>query len=188
MDLPKYHETFIPILKTLKNKNSIHRNDLKIRVRDAYYSNLSQDLLDQVTSRGESLLFDRIGWGQFFLDRGKFVHRPERGRVQITDKGLERLEKGKSLSLKDLQNDPDYLAYESSRKKSNTNSAVKPLPLPNDSPQDLIDSGFEAIEKQVKMDLLERVKNINPYDFEITIGTLLKKMGYGDFKKNSQIW
>ncbi|MEO5787879.1 restriction endonuclease, partial [Gelidibacter sp.] len=49
------------------------------------------------------------------------------------------------------------------------------------SPQDLIDEGFNQIEDEVKNDLLEKLKIIDPYYFEKVILILLKKMGYGDF-------
>ncbi len=43
MDLPKYHETFIPILKILENGETLHYNELRKRVRDKYYSDLPDD-------------------------------------------------------------------------------------------------------------------------------------------------
>ena len=54
------------------------------------------------------------------------------------------------------------------------------------SPQDLIDSGFKTIEKEVKTELLEKLREIDPYYFEKVILMLLKKMGYGDFIETSK--
>ena len=56
----------------------------------------------------------------------------------------------------------------------------------NSTPQDLIDTGFTQIENTVKSELLEKLKNINPYYFEKVILILLKKMGYGDFIETSK--
>ena len=50
MELPKYHETFIPILEILGKVESIHHRELRSRVRNEYYSDLPQELLDQQTS------------------------------------------------------------------------------------------------------------------------------------------
>jgi restriction system protein len=50
MELPKYHETFIPILEILGTVASLHHRELRNRVRNEYYSNLPQELLDQQTS------------------------------------------------------------------------------------------------------------------------------------------
>lgn len=48
------------------------------------------------------------------------------------------------------------------------------------SPQDLIESGFSAIEAQVKSELLDKLKEIDPFYFERVILSLLGKMGYGE--------
>ena len=58
--------------------------------------------------------------------------------------------------------------------------------IKNSSPQDLIDRGFSEIEAQVKHELLEKLKGIDPYYFEKVILILLKKMGYGDFIETSK--
>ena len=56
----------------------------------------------------------------------------------------------------------------------------------NASPQDLIDSGFSTIETEVKTELLEKLKELDPYYFEKVILILLKRMGYGDFIETSK--
>jgi restriction system protein len=50
----------------------------------------------------------------------------------------------------------------------------------------LIYEGFNQIEKEVKNDLLEKLKTIDPYYFEKVILILLKKMGYGEFIETSK--
>lgn len=50
----------------------------------------------------------------------------------------------------------------------------------------MIDSGFSAIEAQVKSDLLEKLKSLDPFYFEKVILILLNKMGYGDFIETSK--
>ena len=89
MEFPKYHETFIPILEVLSVENSLHHRDLGLRVRDKYYFNLPEDLLDKKTSTGANTLLDRISWGKSYLKMGKFVDYPKRGMVQITEKGKQ---------------------------------------------------------------------------------------------------
>ena len=110
MKLPKYHETFIPILETLNSINSISSRELAIRVRDKYYSDLPKEILDKKTSTGANTLIDRILWGKSYLKMGKFVFYPKRGMVQIGDKGKHALESGQLL-LSDLQNDPDFIKH-----------------------------------------------------------------------------
>lgn len=179
MELPKYHETFLPILEVLATVEYLHNRDLGLRVRKKYYSNLPQDLLNQKTSTGANVLLDRISWGKSYLKMGRFVDYPKRGMVQITEKGKQILKIGK-LTKEDLQNDSDFIAYREAQKSKNEHE-VEEILVDNASPQDLIDSGVATIEAQIKTDLLERLKDIDPYYFEKVILILLKKMGYGDF-------
>ncbi|MDX1327526.1 MAG: winged helix-turn-helix domain-containing protein, partial [Arenibacter sp.] len=71
MELPKYHETFMPILEILNYEESLKSRELSIRVRDKYYSDLSDELLNKKTSSGSNVLLDRISWGKSYLKMGK---------------------------------------------------------------------------------------------------------------------
>lgn len=187
MELPKYHETFIPILEALNSSEALKSRELAVIVKDNYYSYLSEELLEQKTSSGSNVLLDRILWGKSYLKLAKFVMYPKRGFVQITDKGEKILKRG-SLSLYDLQNDQDFIIHRESveTKRESIVEKVDPFKVENSSPQDLIDSGFSTIEKQVKTELLEKLKELDPYFFEKVILILLKQMGYGDFIETSK--
>ncbi len=186
MELPKYHETFVPVLEILNTVDSLSSRELSSQVRDNYYSDLPQELLNKKTSSGSNTLLDRILWGKSYLKMAKFVSYPKRGVVQITEKGKRILEIG-NLSLRDLQNDQDFIKHRESVKSKKENEVeLDTINVENASPQDLIDSGFSTIETEVKTELLEKLREIDPYYFEKVILILLKKMGYGDFIETSK--
>ncbi len=180
-DLPKFHETFNPILDILSNGKTIHYRELLKKVIAKYYSDLSAELLDQKTQSGEPLILNRIAWGKSYLKKGGYIIYPERGMVQITEKGKNSSE-GK-LQLKDIDGESNIMDFY-------VNEKAKSIPhnteIKNASPQDLIDRGISEIEAQVKLELLEKLKGIDPYYFEKVILILLKKMGYGDFIETSK--
>lgn len=178
-ELPKFHETFIPILDVLSSGEILHYNELRKRVRDKFYSHLPDDILAQKTKSGDILILNRVGWGKTYLKEGNFITQPERAMVQITKKGKATLKNG-SLTLKQLKNDPDYIECQKNKDKNKLNTVMEQQ-LENSTPQDLIDQGFSFIEKDTKSDLLDKFKNIDPYFFEKVILILLNKMGYGDF-------
>jgi len=180
-ELPKFHEIFIPLLETLKDGLAIHHNDLRKKIRDAYYSNLPEELLLQQTKNGDPIILNRIGWAKVYLKQAGMVQQPARAMVQITSKGLAALSKG-SLTLKDIKSDPDFLSHRETIKNA-TQSSESGEEL---SPQDLIDSGIQAIEDQVKSDLLDRLSVVDPYYFELIVLQLFKKMGYGEFTETSK--
>jgi len=178
-DLPKFHETFIPILETLSSGKILHYNDLRKQVRDKYYSHLPEELLTQKTKTGDLLILNRIGWGKSYLKEANFVCQPKRAMVQITEKGKEILKVG-ILTLSQLKSDPDYIQRQKDKDKNKLTEETDGQ-LENSTPQDLIDQGFAILENDIKSELLEKFKNIDPFYFEKVILILLKKMGYGDF-------
>jgi len=178
VNLPKFNETFIPILEVLGDGETIHHMELIKRVVEKYYSNLPKELLELKTKSGDILIQNRIAWGKSYLKKGGFVHYPKRGMVQITPKGQESV--NKKLQLKDVES--DFLNFYSDEKNKSIVTNVNK----GSSPQDLIDSGFSVIESQIKSDLLEKLKDIDPFYFEKVILILLKKMGYGDFIETSK--
>ena len=175
-DLPKFHETFNPILDILSTGEIVHHRELLKRVVEKYYSGLPKELLEQKTKSGEILILNRIAWGKSYLKKGGYIIYPERGMVQITDKGKKSI--SGNLQLNNIEGETNFLDFYTEEKTKSTTTNAEII---NSSPQDLIDKGFSEIEAQVKNELLERLKNIDPYYFEKVILKLLKKMGYGDF-------
>lgn len=182
MDIPKYHETFIPILTILADGSVLPVSELKDAVLKRFYSNLPEELLQQKTNSGDVLILNRIGWGKSYLKQAKMIEQPERGVVQITDKGKAALKQG-TLTLKQLVNDPDFQAQ---RHAEHEKKVIQNELNDNASPEDLLESGFSELEKQLENELLEKLCNIDPYYFEKVVLQLLQKMGYGEFVQTSK--
>lgn len=174
MELPKFNETFLPILEVLKDGKVIKGRELYRLVEEKYYADLPEELLQQTTKSGDRLIENRIAWGKSYLKKGGLVHYPQRGYVQITEKG--KTTAVENVNLSNIQADVISF-YEPENKTSSAQVSIQD----NASPQDLIDSGFEQIEKEIKDELLQKLKSIDPYAFEKIILILLNKMGYGDF-------
>jgi restriction system protein len=172
MQIPKFHETFNPILKILEDGEIIHHRTMAQRVIDNFYSNLPKELLEQKTKSGDILIMNRIAWGKSYLKKGGFIIFPKRGMVQITKKGKNAL--NQDLKLSDIENSENYLKFYSAEKSKDDTKEITSA-----TPQDLIDTGVNKIELEVKEELLEKLKSIDPFYFERVILILLKKMGYG---------
>lgn len=181
MEIPKFHETFIPILKVLENGETLQAREMYKKVIEQFYSGLSKEQLEQTTKSGDILIINRIAWGKSYLKKGGYIEFPKRGFVKITEKGKKH--STTDLTLKQVENSENYLEFynQENSKKESTPSVIE-----NASPQDLIDEGFNQIDIQVKDELLEKLKEIDPFYFEKVILILLKKMGYGDFIETSK--
>ena len=178
LEIPKFHQTFIPILEVLSNGETIHSTELQRIVIEKYYAHLTAELLSEKTKSGEVLINNRIAWGKSYLKKGGYLEYPTRGYVKITEKGLQNK---LSLNLSDLEVDSNIANFYSSENSGKIKSKFS-----NSTPQDLIDEGFNIIEQTTKNELLEKLKIIDPYYFEKVILILLKKMGYGNFVETSK--
>ncbi len=181
MEIPKFHETFIPILKVLSNGETLQAREMYEKVIAQFYSDLTKDQLEQKTKSGDRLIINRIAWGKSYLKKGGYIEFPKRGHVKITEKGQKN--SSQNLSLSQVENSDNFLEFYN---EENDGKTETPSKVQNASPEDLIDEGFNLIEVQVKDELLEKLKSIDPFYFEKVILILLKKMGYGDFVETSK--
>ena len=175
MDIPKFDETFIPILEVLKSGDVYKTRKLIDEVKARFYNELTDEQLKIETKSGDLLIDNRIAWGKSYLKKGGYVFFPERGSVQITDKGREY---SSSLSFKDIITESPLFDFAKQGKLIVQQDNLAPT---ISSPQDLIDEGFNRIDSEIKTELLNKLKGIDPYFFEKVVLRLLKKMGYGDF-------
>lgn len=177
MELPKFNDTFLPIIDILRDGRIVPGRELLRLVEEKYYSKLPPELLNQTTKSGDRLLENRIAWGKSYLKKGGLVHYPQRGYVQITEKGKSA--KVETISIDQLES--DVIGFYKPE-----GAISEKREIANSSPQDLIDSGIEQIEDNVKTELLQKLKLIDPFAFERVILILLNRMGYGEFIETSK--
>lgn len=177
MELPKFNDTFLPIIDILRDGKIIRGQELIRLVEEKFYSDLPAELLNLTTKSGDRLLENRIAWGKSYLKKGGLVHYPQRGYVQITEKGKSAKVEGISID----QLESDVIGF---YKQEGTTTERREIE--SSSPQDLIDTGIEQIENNVKNELLQKLKLIDPYAFEKVILILLNRMGYGEFIETSK--
>lgn len=178
MAMPKFYETFLPILRVLKDGQIVKSSDLPGLLLSNKYFELTPEELSQKIESGGNLFNNRVAWGKTYLKQGKYLEQPGRGLVKISAKGKALLESGVTeFTLADLKKDPDYLDHEPEQRSSSTDQLTNTY-----SPQDLVDTGIKELSNNLKTELKERLESIDPYYFQEVILVLFKKMGYGDFE------
>ena len=145
--VPKFRETFNPILEILSNGEVIHTRMMQKRVIEKYYAHLPKELLEETTKSGENLINNRIAWGKSYLKKGGYIHYPSRGNVQITEKGIAQKT---HLSLNSLEQESSLMDFYQTENDKKSTEIKK---ISNASPQDLIDEGFNQIERETKNEL-----------------------------------
>ncbi|MBF7091262.1 restriction endonuclease [Flavobacterium sp. ALJ2] len=177
-EIPKFYETFKPILETLRIEDNISRAKLREKVIEKYYGEIPKELLAQRIKSGDILIHNRLNWGISYLKQAGYLLHPKRGYVQLTEKGNKA---STEISLNQIKS--DIYSLNPYKEKVETSGVDE---IKTETPEDLINEGFSQIENEVKNDLLDKLKTMDPYYFEKVILILLKKMGYGDFIETSK--
>jgi restriction system protein len=123
MEIPKFHETFIPILKVLEGGETFQARELYQKVIDQFYSKLTKEQLEEKTNSGEILIINRIAWGKSYLKKGGYIEFPKRGYVQITDKGKQY--SSSNLTLSQIENSENFLEFYSEENQQNSSKTNK---------------------------------------------------------------
>ena len=115
MEIPKFDETFIPILEILKDGKVLRSRELIEEVKTRFYSDLSDEQLKKETKSGDLLIDNRIAWGKSYLKKGGYITFPQRGFVQITEKGKNH---SATLTVRDLENESSLFDFYKQEKGS----------------------------------------------------------------------
>ena len=180
--IPDYQSLMLPLLEISGDGNE-HLLQNIIELLSTKY-NLTPEQRSVLLPSGTQPIFDnRVGWAKTYLKKAGLIEYPKRGYFIITTRGKNVLSsKPKVIINKFLIQFEEFNEFKSRNVQSTEDNEINDIDTnTNQTPQELIDNGFSQIENYVKTELLERLKNVNPYYFEKVVLLLLKKMGYGEF-------
>lgn len=179
MTLGNFEYYFIPVLVSLKNNGMMHRRANMDDV--ARTEKLTAEEVDRKSPKGTGIFRSRVHWSQAFLAQAGAVARPQRGYLEITERGLKLLEENPEGFKKNKFNEfPDYANAWSGRRNNEEHSGRLIDSLESEiTPQERIDSAFEEIETALAAEIVQRVRNLSPKFLELVVLELLHAMGYG---------
>lgn len=178
--LPKWHQFMAPLLEVLSDGRVWRKRDMEKAILDrlAIPESQREEMLDS----GQFRALNRIGWATSKLRMARAIEAPQRATFQITDAGRVLLtEHRDGVSIATLESLPAYQEYIPVKGKNSSSeaSAVEVPPESEATPEEQIRAGISAIKKDVKTELLQRLREADPYFFERVVRQLLVKMGYG---------
>jgi restriction system protein len=129
------------------------------------------------------VLHNRTHWAKFYLTKAELLSSPRHGRFAITDAGRAVVSAPPSkLDTNWLFSIEAFRAfYDGTHIRQATQAASRgpDLPASASTPEETIDATYDAIQRTLKQELLERILQNSPAFFERLIVDLLVAMGYG---------
>ena len=130
----------------------------------------------EMLSSGQRAIANRVGWARTYLKKAGLLQSPQRGMMQITDRGRQ------VLAGNPERVDAAYLKERFSEFREWIKAKpdiVGPKPGPAVTPEEVMESAYNERIDRVASDLLERLQTGSPYFFERIVVQLLRAMGYG---------
>ena len=190
--VPK-NESLIPyILEVLKSGDELKSREIKNRVVEFLQipdSILTLKYPDYPDSYG--ILLSRFSWALSSLYIANLVERPRRGVYKITESGLMMLDQyGDGLTKKILEELPAFINYKKELAIRNQHSGST-ITLPDIEKNEIqVETLIKNQNNEVAIELLDKVRQVDPSFFEKLIVDLLVSMGYsgknGDAKVNNR--
>ncbi len=180
--MPTWEIFMRPVLQVLNDGKVRDRRELAADVADVMQ--LTEEQRQEVTTKGQPLYRNRMGWGISFLTNVGALSRPARGLYTITDAGkllLNQFPQGLTESqIRALGDDPNspirvYVAT-ATRTKSTSDEPFRDTTL---TPTEQVQYGIARINDEVSSELLARLQEREPAFFEQAVVDLLLAMGYG---------
>ncbi len=174
----------LPLLKFSGDGEEHTRREAIDRISAEFV--LTETERNQLLPSGRQRVLDnRIDWARAYLKQSALIEPTEVGCWRITSKGLEVLKKNPArIDLKYLSQFPEFLEFRARRRTQPTEPEDE-KPPPIQTPQELLEDGYQRIRDKLLQDLLSYVKKRPPEFFEKMVVELLVKMGYGGSQKDA---
>lgn len=178
MAIPDYQTVMLPLLR-LTCDGAEHRFRDAINQLANEFKLTEEELKDTLPSGGR--IFDnRVGWARTYLKKAGLLSYPRRLYIQITDRGRKVISsQPRRIDVDFLKRFPEFLDFQAPKRVERVGAAVEPQEDSNETPEELLASGYLKLRKQLESELLDRVKTCTPEFFEKMVVQLLTTMGYG---------
>jgi len=183
MTLPTYDELMLPLLKLAAQDDQEHPIR-ELREQLAQQLALTPEQRTIKLPSGRQAVFDnRVGWASTYLRKAKLLERTRRGYVRITQRGRKILaEHPAAIDDYYLQRFSEFKDFKA--RATSEEQDVQELSLPTKqtqpiTPDEVIRNAYSILEANLRDDLLDKIKQMEPTAFEWLVLRLLHAMGYG---------
>jgi restriction system protein len=182
MAIPDYQSAMLPLLKRVAEaKEPVSIMELMPALA-ADFGLSEEEMAERLPSGMQGVFHNRLHWAKFYMTRAGLLETTRRGRFQITPDGSSLLRTGLTqITNQTLSASPAFKAWFKSSQAGTTNtpSTEPEVDQSGATPEERIEEARKELEANLKAEILDRVRQMLPADFEQLIIQLLVRMNYG---------
>lgn len=187
MTIPVFNTCMLPALEFAADKKE-HSNQELVAFLSDFFKLSEDERNEKLPSGTKTRIYDRASWAKTYLKRAKLIEITSQSKFVITARGEAVLkEKLPSITVKYLEKFGEFKEY---LKTFNIDKTVEEVEEGHTSPksmtpQEAIDFGYQKLNENISVDLLDQIKKCTPDFFENLVVQLIVKMGYGGSLKEA---
>lgn len=182
MPIPDYETVMLPLLKLVAKHGRLNRSDATQLVADEF--GLTEVERCELLPSGRSpIIRSRAGWARTYLKKAGLLAYPQRGIVEITERGKKVLDENlPSISVSYLKQFPEFLAFNT---VSNQIYETRLTDQNQQTPEETLETAYSQLKSIVLAGMLIKIKSCTPQFFENLVVDTIVKMGYGGSRKDA---
>jgi restriction system protein len=188
MPIPDYQTLMLPLLRVTAD-GRVHTTAQAAEIVAQQFNLTDAERAEMLPSGGALKLFSRVGWARTYMAKAGLLESVGRGKFKITNRGVALLKTNPTkIDVTVLNQYPEFIEFRERSKPNKTDSANGSEPevtAGQQTPQELLESSYQALHAQVAEDLLDRITKVSPQFFEKLVVDLLVAMGYGGSRKDA---
>ncbi|MGB9936195.1 MAG: restriction endonuclease [Methanobacterium sp.] len=182
MGVSDFQTIMLPLLKFASDKKEHSIREAIEKLAQEF--ELTEEDKKKLLPSGMQAVFDnRVGWSRTYLKKAGLLESKKRGYLNITNKGLEILER------EPLKIDVDFLMQFREFVEFRTTKKDKPQISDNSpedfTPEETLEYSYQKLRDNMAQELINNVKSCSSEFFEKLVVDLLLNMGYGGSRKDA---
>jgi restriction system protein len=186
MAIPDFQSVMRPVLQTVSDGQPRALADVREAVKEAFELS-DEERKERLPSGNQTVINNRVGWARTYLNKAGLLTIPERGMVQITDRGQDALSNGpERISVAWLKQFPEFHDFHTQKPKPVTDS-LKPVDdiIEEATPDEQLASAHQSLMENLADEVLDSIRKASPSFFETLVVDLMISMGYGGSRKEA---
>ena len=188
MTVPGFQDLMLPMLLIANDGNEHTQPDLVARLaRDLRMT--EADLRELLPSGRKPKFEDRVSWAQTYLYKAGLLEKPRRAVFRITERGRQVVRSRPArIDIAFLSQFPEFGQFRPPSQRSQGGSGHTDdgaSGISDETPQEILESSYQNLRRELAQELLQRVKQVNPAFFERLVVDLLIAMGYGGSRRDA---
>ena len=187
MPIPDFQSLMRPLLQAHADGKEHINRDLISQIAEQF--GLSDEDRRELLPSGVARVFDnRIGWAKSHISQAGLITAPRRAISMISERGREALlHHPERIDLRVLNGFEEYREFRNRRRTPGENDGDTPeLEVQNSqTPEELLESAYLQVRRQIESELLVQIKNSPPDFLERVVVDLVVRMGYGGSRKDA---